>query len=334
MAYRVHFTALDLARTRVAENPTILPELGLAVRTLQQRGRHVRFDSWRRCAAAKLSAPARAVLALIPPVGWSPTFLMPDLRGGAEEVLERVRATPAQVIDAEMARLARHQPLPGWTRRLVDDAELRHHVLDAVAELHALLMEPYWARLTPQFTADRSLRYRHFLTGGTEGLLLQANPRWMTWKPPVLEIRMANGVEYDLHLQGQGVLLVPSAWFGRTLVDDATVPQPTVTYPLDGTDPLDRITALTPPADRAGAPRHVHRLLGHTRARVLDAVAEHPGCSTAELAAAASISPASASEHATTLREAGLIRTGRHRNTAVHTPTPLGIALLNQPDHT
>jgi hypothetical protein len=41
------------------------------------------------------------------------------------------------------------------------------------------------------------------------------------------------------------------------------------------------------------------------------------------------IAPASASEHASTLRAAKLITTARHRNTVLRTPTPLGIALLN-----
>ncbi len=70
-------------------------------------------------------------------------------------------------------------------------------------------------------------------------------------------------------------------------------------------------------------------LLGATRAAVLAAAAEHPGCGTKELAALARISPSSVSEHATVLREAGLLTTFRHRNTALHTSTDLGTALLN-----
>jgi DNA-binding MarR family transcriptional regulator len=70
--------------------------------------------------------------------------------------------------------------------------------------------------------------------------------------------------------------------------------------------------------------------VGTTRAAVLTTVAEHPGCSTKELAALTGIAPASASEHATVLRRAGLINTVRHRNSAMHSPTALGIALLNR----
>lgn len=70
-------------------------------------------------------------------------------------------------------------------------------------------------------------------------------------------------------------------------------------------------------------------LLGRTRAVVLAAIAEHPGCSTKELAALTSLAPASASEHSTVLREAGLIRTVRYRNAVLHSPTNLGTALLS-----
>ncbi|MEV0224739.1 hypothetical protein [Streptomyces sp. NPDC050704] len=71
--------------------------------------------------------------------------------------------------------------------------------------------------------------------------------------------------------------------------------------------------------------------LGRTRAAVLHTIAEHPGCSTKELATLTGLVPPSAGEHATTPHEAGLIRTVGHRNTALHSPTTLGTGLLNTP---
>jgi DNA-binding transcriptional ArsR family regulator len=103
-----------------------------------------------------------------------------------------------------------------------------------------------------------------------------------------------------------------------------------VIYPANDDQPLHRLTALTPNAS-AGAPEGIAALLGRTRAAVLHAIAEHPESSTKELAALVGIAPASASEHATTLREAGLTYTVRHRNTALHSPTDLGITLLSAP---
>nr|WP_204008201.1 winged helix-turn-helix domain-containing protein [Virgisporangium aurantiacum] len=68
------------------------------------------------------------------------------------------------------------------------------------------------------------------------------------------------------------------------------------------------------------------RLVGRTRAAVLFAARTRP--TTSELARRVGISAASASEHATVLREAGLITTHRHRNTVRHTLTRIGVDLL------
>lgn len=52
---------------------------------------------------------------------------------------------------------------------------------------------------------------------------------------------------------------------------------------------------------------------------------------TGELARRADISAASASQHATVLRQAGLVSTHRQGNTVRHTLSPLGAELLNSP---
>jgi DNA-binding transcriptional ArsR family regulator len=68
-------------------------------------------------------------------------------------------------------------------------------------------------------------------------------------------------------------------------------------------------------------------LLGRTRAKAIQAIAA--GCTTTELARALAVAPATASEHATVLRNAHLISTRRHHNAVLHTLTPLGAALLD-----
>ncbi|MER5968430.1 winged helix-turn-helix domain-containing protein [Streptomyces sp. NPDC002055] len=70
-------------------------------------------------------------------------------------------------------------------------------------------------------------------------------------------------------------------------------------------------------------------LLGRTRAVVLCVIADHPACTTTQLAQRARISPASASEHATTLRSAGLTTLTRERKAVLHTLTHLGLTLLS-----
>jgi DNA-binding transcriptional ArsR family regulator len=268
-------------------------------------------------------------LSLIPAVGWSPSFLGPALTGPPEELLEVVRATPTRVVATEMALVAEHQPLPSWARDLPRDLRLRTQVIDGLGSLYAALIDPYWPALTSSLTAELAVRMRQLLSGGVDRLLSQLNPPWARWTPPVLELRMPNRVDHDLYLEGTGLLLVPSVFGSRCIVDDDARPQPVVTFPVGQAEPARRLTALVPRRGTSGPARTVAALLGHTRAAVLTTIAEHPSCSTKELATLVGIAPASASEHATTLREAGLIRTGRHRNMALHSPTDLGIALLD-----
>ncbi|MFI1439137.1 winged helix-turn-helix domain-containing protein [Streptomyces fructofermentans] len=324
MAYRIHFTLQDLARTRVAEAPMPLHELELAARTLQSRSQPLRLDAWRRRARAQLTAPARMALALMPAVGHSPGFLSPIRTGAIEDLVDHVRGTPRARVRANLMETERRRPsFPAWARRLADDASLFAELCTGLSHLHACLLGPYWAQFTEHLSIDRTLRLQQLLTGGVEQLLTQANPQWMRWNPPVLEIRMMSGATRDLHLDGQGLLLIPSMLCTRAVVTEGR--QVGVSYPACP-DQRRELTAPTAgPARSAG----LSALLGRTRTAVLAAVAEHHNCSTKELAARAGIAPASASEHASTLREAGLITSLRHRNSVLHSPTPLGLALLD-----
>jgi DNA-binding transcriptional ArsR family regulator len=69
-------------------------------------------------------------------------------------------------------------------------------------------------------------------------------------------------------------------------------------------------------------------LLGQTRADVLAMIAHRPVNGT-ELANRLGIAPASVSEHATVLRDAGLTTRSRVGNTVLHSITSMGTALLN-----
>jgi DNA-binding transcriptional ArsR family regulator len=327
MVYRIHFTIQDLARTRVAEAPMPLFELDLAVRALQDRSQPARLDSWRRHARAQLSTQAIMAVSLIPPVGWS--FMALAQTGTPEELLEQARAMPRKDINAYMAFIAERQSVPLWAHDLADNSALFGKFVDGLTDLYSVLLGPHEAQIADLLVADRTVRMRQMLVGGVERLLAEANPRWLQWKPPVLEIQMANRVDYDLQLEGRGILLVPSIFSTRSLVDSLAQPQPIVTYPAGHDQSLRRLTTLVSKDVAPKSISTISALLGHTRAAVLSAVAEHPGCSTKELAIHARIAPSSASEHATILRKAGLIKTTRHRNIVIHSPTALAVTLLN-----
>lgn len=331
MTLRIHFTADDLARTRLAEGPRPLLELDVALRVLRESVHPVRFDAWRRESFARLAPRTRLAFEVVPVTGWSLDFLLPVEPGGVQELWEGVRATPARRVREQVDQWAgRARRIPAWTGRLAEDPPFVRELVDVFADAYEQLVAPYWPRIEHLADVDRAMRMRHLTEGGVERLLQGLHPRRVRWSPPVLELTMASGHEGDLFLEGRGLLLIPTL-FGSAypLFDDAE-PQPWVSFPVghDRTPWLPLPATVTATALSA-APRSLAALLGRTRATVLCAIAEHPGLTTSQLAARAGISPASASEHATVLRSAGLVSTARDRNAVLHTPTAAGIGLLN-----
>jgi DNA-binding transcriptional ArsR family regulator len=124
----------------------------------------------------------------------------------------------------------------------------------------------------------------------------------------------------DQVLAGRGLLLVPGFFCWRTPVTlvDPELP-PVLVYPIDRDCRV---------VDRGkGGDRSLIALLGRTRTAVLTAVGG--GGTTTELSRRSGTSLASASEHATVLREAGLSNTRRDGGSVEHTLTPLGEAVLS-----
>ncbi|GEC04739.1 hypothetical protein SSP24_23940 [Streptomyces spinoverrucosus] len=70
------------------------------------------------------------------------------------------------------------------------------------------------------------------------------------------------------------------------------------------------------------------RLLGRTRAAVLEEIAASDGTTGGDIVRRLGMSAASASEHTTVLRKAGLVVSRREANMVWHTLTPIGRALV------
>ncbi len=328
MVFRIHFTAEDLARTHIADSPRPLLEANLAVRLLQDRNHPARFDAWRREVLTQLPRQARMLLELMPPTGYTPMFLNPNRSGSVQEQLDLVRAAPRSEIRLEMARFAQRHPIPGWVRGLESDRRLLECLADTLDLVHAATVAPHWADVSARFVADRSARAQEFLDGGIDRLLAGLHPARIRWVPPVLEVLTVSRLRGELRLDGRGLLLVPTVFGVTAPTIDLAGEQPCLTYPAhyDGRAMPLAVADRTP--DRFGVPAPLMALLGRTRAAVLCAIIERPGCSTSELATAARVSMSTASEHATVLRTAGLITTVRHRQRAVHAPTAAGSSLL------
>lgn len=321
LAYRIHFTAADLARVRVARSPRPLLEAVMAMRLLQERSRPVRFDAWRRQVRARLRQVDRPLFELVPARGYTPMFLAPNAPGTVAAQLDLVRGADPRDITAEMASFAELHPVPGWARHLDRERRSVERLTDALDGIHAAAVAPYWPQVSAAFDADRSARARQFLDGGIDRLLAGLHPGRIRWRPPVLEVLTVSRRRGELHLGGRGLLLVPTVLGPPAPSIDVAGPQPSLTYPAGAASGI--VSATTTTAS------HLVALLGRTRAAVLSSIAERPGCTTTELATAARISPSSASEHATVLRAAGLVSTTRHRQTVLHTLTATGDSLLS-----
>ncbi|MGW6614537.1 winged helix-turn-helix domain-containing protein [Streptomyces erythrochromogenes] len=188
---------------------------------------------------------------------------------------------------------------------------------------HTLAIEPYWDRILGCLKAERDACGRGMLAGGMDYVLNSRHPD-LSWESPILRIRTNGQPSREVDLGGLGMTLAPSLFAPRPLLIDAEYGWegiPVLVYNVEpGPEEAD---ALWYGEDGEPALR---ALLGRTRADILDSLRE--ARSTGEVAGRLNISSPSASKHLTILRRAGFITTRRRRNSALHSLTPLGEAIL------
>lgn len=312
---RVHFTTDDLLRTRFAPGPAPLIELELAIAALQRRD--PLFDAWRRGAAARLPSPARRLFELVPSTGTGPMFLDP-VSTGLEDGLDAVLSAPGSLVRCELRRICgKGQPITPWLRALQERDRDAWRVLgDALRAGHAALIQVAWPRIWQSFREDIAGRTRAIAESGLMAALETLHPS-ARWRDDTLEIDAE--VALSVRPAGRGVTLLPSAfWTGRPLIGHHPDSSTLIIYGAQRPLPLVDL----PDGDAALAD-----LLGRTRAAILTHAAAP--CSTSELARTMGISTATASEHARTLRSAGLLVSQRAGKAVLHSLTPLGERLLS-----
>ncbi|MFI6762291.1 ArsR/SmtB family transcription factor [Micromonospora sp. NPDC050417] len=324
---RIHFLPEDLARTHVAANVDALWETVLSLQLLHNHDGRLVFRHWRREVRPRAPRSVRAILlSLSPPRGDFADLLTPATGTlGLDAGLESVRATPLRLIRRDLDHLAVRQRLPSWSSPLADgEPQALNHVVQALRTWHDTAVRPYHDQITTHLDADRAIRLRDARLGGPERVLAGLPPP-LDWQPPVLLSPYPE--DHDLYLDGRGLILLPAffCWGKPVTLINPHLP-PVLVYPVErDLDWLNPHSTSTTYGDRA-----IAALIGSTRAAVLDTVGQGP-VSTTEVAKRLRICPSSASEHATTLREAGLIVTRRAGNAVLHSLTPTGVALLDGP---
>ncbi|MCX4969155.1 helix-turn-helix domain-containing protein [Streptomyces sp. NBC_00654] len=333
---RIHVSGADLSKVRMATRPDALWETILSFHRLRDRRASTVFGKWRTESRARLNGEVHILAAVVPPRGYFPDFLTPSREGaepfGLDAGIEALRDTPVDRLRHELGLLTagrlrggrppcgRGLPTAGRSPDALLEAlsagrtEPLGRLIGALRSYHRAAVEPYWPHIRASIEADRAVRGRALLDGGTDGLLASLPPM-IRWRSPVLEADYP--VDRELHLNGRGLLLQPSFFCRGTPVvyRDPRLP-PVLVYP---------VTHHGAPVFAEPGP-WLGRLVGHTRSAVLQAIGN--GCTTSELARRAGVSIASASQHASVLREAGLVLTLRRGTSVMHTLTPLGGSLL------
>lgn len=324
---RIHFTAEDLARTRVAATIGVAAETYFSLELLRGSRDHPYFRSWRLAVAGRMGADTRPLTSLLPVRG--PGLDLLALMGevpSLEHAVDNLLHAPASRLRREFEGLDFYPGHLPWARRVSEgDSDARQELAGAVRACHRLTVEPYWHRARSELVA-LSTRYTNLmLEGGIDLLLRSLCAPLVRWRPPVLEAPYPRRTE--VRLQGRGLIITPTAFASRAVsllwdpLDTAQPPRlavPALRGPLTGG------VGLVEPDGSSG--RSLESLLGRTRAAALRVTAE--GCTTTGLARRLNVSAAAASQHATVLRNTDLITTSRRGGSVLHHITPLGLALL------
>lgn len=310
----------DIARTRLAIEPLPLHEVVISLWALRIPRLPPRLSGWRRQTISRLPAQTRQLFEIVRHNG-SPGFLTrlpPD--GDLDSALDVVLSTPPERIRRDLAgRLGGRTPTP-WLRDLASGGREAQRTLESVVRrYHDTCLADGAALLAPYAQLDANQRTLTLSTQGVEGMINSLHPS-IRWRHSRIEIDGLCSNNFDLHPEGNGVIVLPSSFAPRPVVgfaDGAVI----VAYPIN-TPAHTKVLRRPEPASDPLA-----KLIGRTRAAVLRAA--RTGATTSQLAHMVGISVPAASQHTSALRAAGLLSTKRAGKSVHHSTTPLAEALLH-----
>jgi DNA-binding transcriptional ArsR family regulator len=326
----IELDAQDLGRIRLAVAPAPVLEIVLMLFELRQHrpsgghGRPAGGHDWRMPARSAFASAGRPLLQLVP--SCQRAYYLDVLTPDAEEAFHLVQATPEPVHRDNVDRIARMNvaPVPGWLRRYADGDPVLLRELDrALRAVHSTCLAPWWPSVQVRFHRDVAERTALLQRHGVIAMLSTLSP----------DLRMCGMTlegrypwDRRVRLMGRGLTLMPSAfWTGHPLItwDPQDKSRYVLIYPARFApgQVSDHGTSLQQAADPLAM------LLGVTRAATLRALLRQSH-NTTTLARHVGVSQASASQHAATLRAAGLITSERHGRAVIHRISELGLALL------
>jgi DNA-binding transcriptional ArsR family regulator len=313
----IPLTTEDLTKVRIAPSP--LWETVGSFGVLLHHGRHTVHAPW--VARARRVLPGTDLSALLAAMCVEracPDFLSPPPEAPIAtfgEELERLRATPLDVVFEEVEALVRVEKelfarLDPVQERLLeiylkDPEGSLQRLVDTLQRYHHLAIAPYWPRIREHLEGDTLKRGQALALGGVEALLSSVHPQ-VSYGGGTLELDKA----YDATIEpaGRGITLVPCV-FAWPRVEVLVQPgyRPTLAYGPRGVAHLWSSSSLTPNGTA------IEAALGSGRATILKSLLPVPRTTT-ELAHQLRLSPAAVSAHLLRLKAAELVephRSGR-----------------------
>ncbi|MCW6009901.1 winged helix-turn-helix domain-containing protein [Micromonospora sp. CPCC 205371] len=323
---KIFFTSDDVARTRIATGPDPLWELVLSVHMLRGQTGDLLFRHWQTETRSKLrraggDLSVRLLLDVIPTMGYFPDFLNPIAAlEGLDAGIRAVRSTPIRTLRAELAAVKVPTRSSAGVRRLAcGDSDALERFTTTMRNYYDIAVRPLASYINTVVQRDRAIRAHAQADKGVEGMFASLRPM-MSWNAG--ELSVPSHRRQEMHLNGRGITLIPSYFCIQHPVTllDSRLP-PVLIYPA-------RLSGhLTPLAPQQPS-RRLAALIGNTRAAVLHNTIA--GATTSDIARQVGIAAATASIHATVLRDCGLITSFRDGNRMIHRISRLGLELIGE----
>ena len=319
----VRFDTDSMSGVRFGVSP--LFETTLSVNALRDPAAAAVHMQWvedaRRLAAGLDLEPLRL---LMRPDAYAPDFINPPPSGPAaefEEELGIMLATPAAQIREEVRRCYAEVPLPARLEPFIEKPRAAVRALAEVMRTYwELALAEHWPRICTLLEHDILYRARQLTDAGTRALFEDLDPSISWSNDGVLRIDKRECDLSSVHLDGRGLLLLPSAFaWPKVMLITAEPWQPTVIYPARG------VGMLWEP-ERPALPGALARLLGASRASILAAL-DRPR-STTELARILELTPGGVSQHLGVLHSAGLVQRRRDQRVVLYLRSESGDALM------
>jgi DNA-binding transcriptional ArsR family regulator len=325
----IPLTTEDLTKVRITPSP--LWETLTSFGVLFHQGRDTVHAPWatraRRVLPGTDLSPLVAAMCV---ASRCPDFLSPPPDASVAtfgEELERLRATPPEVVHEEVEAFVRVEKelfgLPPEKERMLgiylkDPEGSLKRLVDTLRRYHDLAVALYWPRIHEHLEGDTIKRGQALAIGGVEALLSGLHPK-ANYGGGVLELEKA--YEAVVEPAGRGITLVPCV-FVTPHVEVLVQPgyQPTLAYGPRGvanlwsSSPVPNGTAL-------------EAALGTGRATVLKGLLLVPRTTT-ELAHQLRLSPAAVSAHLSRLKAAELVEPHRSGKRVYYRLSGAGESLL------